>query len=315
MDRFEAMRTLVAVVDGGSLSAASRSLGMPLPTISRRVSDLETHLGSRLLVRTSRKLVLTEAGEAFTAVARRLLDDLADAERAASGEYREPRGALLVTAPIMFGKLHVAPVVHDFLAAYPPVSVRLILSDQVIDLIDAHVDVAIRIGRLPDSRLIGRQVGQVRWMCCASPDYLARQGEPEHPERLIEHDCIAFEGLQSHRNWVFGHGETERAFPIRPRFSVNTADAVVAAAVAGLGIARLMTYQVAAAIAGGRLVPILRAWDDRPTPVNLIHQPQPVQPLKRRAFLDFVAPRLSATLADVDRQTRSDDIVSASTTR
>lgn len=124
MDRFEAMRTLVAVVDGGSLSAASRSLGMPLPTISRRVSDLETHLGSRLLVRTSRKLVLTEAGEAFTAVARRLLDDLADAERAASGEYREPRGALLVTAPIMFGKLHVAPVVHDFLAAYPPVSVR-----------------------------------------------------------------------------------------------------------------------------------------------------------------------------------------------
>ncbi len=300
MDRFEAMRTLVAAVDGGSLSAASRSLAVPLPTISRRISDLEAHLGSRLLVRTSRKLVLTEAGEAFTAVARRLLDDLADAERAASGEYREPRGELLVTAPIMFGKLHVAPIVHAFLAAYPPVSVRLILSDQVIDLVEAHVDVAVRIGRMPDSQLIGRQVGHVRWIVCASPDYLARRGEPAEPEALTGHDCIAFEGLQNHRNWTFGQGAGERSVPIRPRFSVNTADAVVEAAAAGLGIARLMSYQVAAAIAGGRMVQILRNQDSRANPVNLVHQPQPVQPLKRRAFLDFVAPRLSLALAKIE---------------
>lgn len=300
MDRFEAMRTLVAAVEGGSLSAASRSLGVPLPTISRRISDLETHLGSRLLVRTSRKLVLTEAGEAFTAVARRLLDDLAEAERAAAGEYREPRGELLVTAPIMFGKLHVAPVVHAFLAAYPPVSVRLILSDQVIDLAEAHIDVAVRIGRLPDSQLIGRRVGEVRWICCASSAYLARRGEPQDPDTLIDHDCIAFEGLQSHRRWAFGNGATERSVPIRPRFSVNTADAVVEAAAAGLGVARLMSYQAAAAIADGRVVPVLARWDDRPTPVNLVHQPQPVQPLKRRAFLDFVAPRLSLALARIE---------------
>ncbi len=159
MDRFEAMRTLLAAVDGGSLSAASRALNTPLPTISRRVSDLEAHLGAQLLVRTSRKLILTEAGEAFVGAARRVLDDLAEAERAANGEYRAPRGELLVTAPIMFGKLHVAPIVDAFLAAYPEVTVRLVLSDGVIDLVEAHVDVAIRIGHLPDSDLVARRAG------------------------------------------------------------------------------------------------------------------------------------------------------------
>jgi DNA-binding transcriptional LysR family regulator len=299
MDRFEAMRTLMAAVDAGSLSAASRALAVPLPTVSRRISDLERHLGARLLVRTSRKLILTEAGEAFTATARRLLDDLADAERAANGEYREPRGELLVTAPIMFGKLHVAPLVHAFLAAYPPVSVRLILSDQVIDLVEAHVDVAVRIGRLPDSQLIARQVGEVRWVVCASPDYLARRGEPADPEALAGHDCIAFEGLQTYRQWSFGGDAAERMVAIVPRFSVNTADAVVAAASAGVGVARLMSYQAAEAIAAGRLVPILRAWEHGPAPVSLVHQPQPVQPLKRRAFLDFVAPQLTLALAGI----------------
>ncbi|MBY0583141.1 MAG: LysR family transcriptional regulator, partial [Sphingomonas sp.] len=199
MDRFEAMRTLVAAVDGGSLSAASRMLGVPLPTVSRRVSDLEAHLGTQLLIRTSRKLILTEAGAAYIASVRRVLDELGEAERAASGEYRAPRGALLVTAPIMFGKLHIAPIVHDFLAAYPDVTVRLALADTVVDLIENHVDVALRIGQLPDSSLIARRVGHVRWVVCASPDYLARRGIPQTPAALAAHDCIAFEGLQTYR--------------------------------------------------------------------------------------------------------------------
>lgn len=301
MDRFEAMRAFVAAVDGGSLSAASRALGAPLPTVSRRVSELEAHLNAQLLVRTSRKLILTEAGEAFAAVARRLLDDLADAERAASGEYRSPRGELLVAAPIVFGKLHVAPILHAFLAAYPDVTVRLVLSDQMIDLAEAHVDVAVRIGRLPDSDLIARHVGHVRWLVCASPDYIARRGEPATPEALADHFCIAFEGLQTHRNWPFGGGATARSVAVQPRFSVNAADAVVDAAVAGLGIARLMSYQVANAISHGRLVTILRAYADDVAPVNLVHPSQRIQPLKRRAFLDFVLPRLTQTLAEVDR--------------
>ena len=299
MDRLAAMHTLVAAVDAGSLSAASRTLNTPLPTVSRRVSDLEAHLGAQLLVRTSRKLILTEAGEAFVAAARRLLDDLADAERAASGEYRAPRGELLVTAPIMFGKLHVAPIIHAFLAAYPEVTVRLVLSDQVIDLVEAHVDVAVRIGRLPDSDLIARQVGHVRWLICASPAYLARRGEPVTPEALADHDCIAFEGVQSYRNWTIGSGAAARSIAIRPRFSVNTADAVIEAAAAGLGIARVMSYQAATAISVGRVATVLHGLSIDPIPVNLVHPSQRVQPLKRRAFLDFVVPRLTGSLASV----------------
>lgn len=301
MDRFEAMRTLVAAVDEGSLSAASRMLGTPLPTVSRRISDLEAHLGAQLLVRTSRKLALTEVGEAYVAVARRLIDDLHDAERAASGEYREPLGELIVTAPIMFGKLHVAPLVHAFLVAYPKVSVRLVLSDGVIDLVDAHVDVAVRIGRLPDSQLLARQVGTVRWLICASPDYLRDHGEPTEPAALADHDCIAFEGLQQYRSWPIGSSANSQSITIRPRFSVNTADAVVEAASAGLGLARLMSYQAASAIADGKLTPVLRNWDADPVAVTLVHQPQTIQPLKRRAFLDFLAPRLTLALGGIEK--------------
>lgn len=301
MDRLEAMRTLIAAVDGGSLSAASRALGTPLPTVSRRVSDLEAHLGAQLLMRTSRKLVLTEAGDAFVASARRIIDELGEAERAASGEYREPRGELIVTAPILFGRLHIAPIVHDFLAAYPQVSVRLVLSDSVIDMVEAHVDVAVRIGRLPDSDLIARTAGHIRWVLCASPAYLARAGEPETPEALADHDCIAFEGLQTFRSWTVGSGSEARTVQVRPRFSVNTAEAVVEGAVAGLGIARVLSYQAAGAIGGGRLRPILRGGAADPIPVSLIHQSQRVQPLKRRAFLDFAAPRLTIALAEIER--------------
>lgn len=296
MDRFEAMRTLLAAVDGGSLSAASRAMNTPLPTVSRRVSDLEAHLGAQLVVRTSRKLLLTEAGEAYVAAARRLLEDLSDAERAASGEYRVPRGELVVTAPIMFGKLHVAPVVHAFLGAYPDVSVRLVLSDSNIDIVETHVDVAVRVGQLPDSELVARQVGHIHWVLVASPDYLARRGEPAEPEDLVSHDCIAFEGLQTRRAWRIGAGALARSVTIRPRYSVNTADAVVEAAAAGLGVARVMSYQAATSVGACRLVPVLADQGYEPLPVHLMHRRQRSQPLKLRAFLDFVAPRLKLAI-------------------
>ena len=302
MDRFEAMRTLLAAVDGGSLSAASRTLNSPLPTVSRRVSDLEAHLGAQLVVRTSRKLLLTEAGEAYVGAARRLLEDLADAERAASGEYRVPRGELLVTAPIMFGKLHVAPVVHAFLAAYPDVTVRLVLSDSTIDIVESHVDVAIRIGALPDSELIAKQLGNIRWGLYASPDYIARRGVPADIDSLENHDCIAFEGLQVRRTWNLNVGADSRTVPIHPRFSVNTADAIIDAATAGLGIARVMSYQAELSVSDGRLVPVLEHIGYVPVPVNAVHRRQRSLPLKQRAFLDFVAPRLKAALDRIERQ-------------
>lgn len=302
MDRFEAMRTLVAAIDTGSLSAASRTLGVPLPTVSRRVSDLEALLGAQLVVRTSRKLLLTEAGAAYVAAARRVLEDLAEAERAASGEYRAPRGELLVTAPIMFGKLNVAPIVHDFLAAYPDVSVRLVLSDWVIDLVESHVDVALRIGSLPDSALVARRVGEIRWVLCASPDYLRRRGEPRTPDDLSDHDCIAFEEFQRHREWPLAGANGIQQIAIRARFSASTADGVIDGAVAGLGIARVMSYQAAPSVRDGKLVSILSDCAPPPLPVQLVYAPHPQQPLKLRAFLDFIAPRLQERLRAIAEQ-------------
>jgi len=299
MDRFDAIRTLLAAVDGGSLSAASRKLGMPLPTVSRQVSELEARLRTQLVIRTNRKLLLTDAGSAFVAAGRRVLEELEEAERAAAGEYRIPRGDLLVTAPIMFGKLHVTPVVLAFLAAYPEVNVRVVLFDHVIDLVENHVDVAVRIGHLPDSGLVAARIGEIHWVICASPAYLSTRGTPVAPDDLAQHDCIGFEGLQMVRTWPFGRGTNARTVAIRPRFAANTADAIIEAAIAGIGIARLTSYQAVEAIRDGRLVSLLRGYSPEPLPVHLVHTGPPLVPLKMRAFLDFASPRLKASLADI----------------
>lgn len=297
MDRFEAMRTLIAAVDGGSLSAASRTLGIPLPTVSRRVSDLEAHLRAQLVVRTSRKLLLTDAGQAFVATCRRILDELDEAERAATGEYRLPRGDMLITAPIMFGRMHVEPVVLDFLKAYPDINVRMVLADHVVDLFENHVDLAVRIGPLPDSSLVATRLGAVRWVVCANPAYLAERGTPARLEHLAAHDCIAFERLNNIDVWTFRKGLDTVAVPIRPRFAINTADGAINAALAGAGIARILSYQVAAEIADGRLVPLLRDFEPKPFPVHLLHTGQAIMPLKLRAFSDFATQRLRDRLA------------------
>jgi len=312
MDRFEAMRTLLAAVDGGSLSAASRTLNLPLPTVSRRVSDLEAHLRSQLVVRTSRRLQLTDAGAAFVESARRVLEELAEAERTAMGEYRTPRGELLVTAPIMFGKLHVAPVVQEFLAAYPEVTVRLVLTDGVIDLVDHHVDVAIRIGKLPDSALIARRVGAIRWVTCASPEYLRRRGTPEKPEDLLDHDCIAYEGLELEREWPFSGPNGTFDVKIRPRYSVNTGDAVINGTLAGLGICCVLSYQVADLIRDGSLVSILNDWASSQFPVQIVNTARPYQPLKLRAFLDFATPKLEERMRRIAERYKSKGINAAS---
>ncbi len=296
MDRFEAMRTLVAAVDGGSLSAASRKLGVPLPTVSRRVSDLEAHLRAQLVVRTSRKLLLTDVGQSFVATCRRVLDELDQAERAATGEYSMPRGDMVITAPIMFGRMHVEPVVLDFLKAYPEINVRLMLADYVLDIVEHHVDLAVRIGALPDSSLVATRLGTVRWLTCASPAYLAERGRPESVDALAAHDCIAFERLYSTDVWTFRKGADTVAVPIRPRFAVNTADGAIDAALAGAGIARILSYQAAEAIKAGRLLVVLPDVQPEPLPVHLVHTGQAIMPLKLRAFADFATPHLKDRL-------------------
>jgi DNA-binding transcriptional LysR family regulator len=295
MDRFDAMATLIAAVDAGSLSAASRALGMPLATVSRKVSELEEHLRTQLVVRTSRGLALTEAGRAYVAASRRILDEIEDAERGASGEYRAPRGHLAITAPIMFGRLHVEPVVLDFLKAYPDINVRLALADHNVNLVEDRVDVAVRIGSLSDSSMVAIRLGAVNWVTCASPQYLHARGMPETPEALSRHDCVMFEGLYSGHLWSFGRGKQAIALPIGPRFAVNTADAAIAAAIASAGITRVLSYQVSAAVAAGALRLILRSFEPEPLPVHLVYPGQSLLPLKLRAFLDFAAPRLKAS--------------------
>jgi DNA-binding transcriptional LysR family regulator len=296
MDRLDAMKTLIAAVDGGSLSAASRALNMPLATVSRKVSDLEAHLQTQLLFRTSRKLMLTEAGQAYIAASRRILDEIDEAERAASGEYRAPRGHLTVTAPIMFGRLHVAPVVLDFLKAYPEITVRLILSDEVVGLVEGHIDAAIRIGRLSDSNMVATRLGKIRWITCASPEYLAAKGRPEAPDELENHDSIMFDGVYSSNLWTFGSGEEAVVQPIKPRLAVNTADAAIAAAISGAGITRVLSYQVALPVTDGALELILRRFEPDPMPVHLVHAGHTLLPLKLRAFRDFLGPRLKNRL-------------------
>ncbi len=297
MDRFEAMSTLLAAVDGGSLSAASRTLGMPLATVSRRVAELEARLRTRLLVRTSRRLSLTQAGAAYVAACRRILDDIDEAERAAAGEYRAPRGDLTITAPLVFGRTQVQPILLAFLEAYPEINARLVLADQVMNLVEHHVDAAIRVGRLPDSSLTATRLGAVGWVTCGSPDYFSARGAPATPEDLRDHDCIAFEGLYAPSAWTFAGAGGEVIHAVRPRYGVNAAEAAIAAARTGAGVTRVLSYQVAGAVKAGELQLVLRDFESEPLPVSLVHGGGPLLPQKLRAFLDFSVPRLKASLA------------------
>lgn len=296
MDRLDAMTVLLAVVEAGSLSAASRQLRMPLATVSRKVAELESHLGAQLLTRTNRRIQLTEAGRSYVEAAREILARVDEAERVAAGEYTTIKGDLTMTAPIVFGRLHVLPVVVDFLKANPEVDMRLSLGDRLVNFTDDHIDVALRIGNLPDSNLIATRLGTIRRVVYASADYVARHGAPGDPRALAGHDCITFEGLMSNRTWSFVDGKGEISAPIRSRLAVNTAEAAVDAAVAGLGLTRVLSYQAARAVADGHLVPVLEAFEHPALPVQLVYLPQGHVPMKLRAFVDFAAPRLRTVL-------------------
>lgn len=296
MDRIDAMRIFIKVVETGSLSAAARALHSPLPTVSRKITDLEESLGVWLMTRTNRNIVLTDAGHQYISDARDILERLDEAERRVSGEYLAPKGELAVTAPIVFGRLHALPVISDFLKAFPAINMRLTLSDRNISLADEHIDVALRIGELPDTNMIAIRVGQVRNVVYASPDYLRRNMPPEHPRDLDKHQCVAFEGVQSAGYWLFRDDKKAIAVPIRPRLSVNTAEAAVDAAVNGLGLTRVMSYQARKSLDQGLLVPLLEHFELPAFPVHLIYLPNGVLPLKLRVFLDFAAPRLRSAL-------------------
>jgi DNA-binding transcriptional LysR family regulator len=298
MDRLEAMTIFVAAVETGSFSAASRKLGIPLPTVSRKVSELEEHLKSRLLIRSTRKLSLTDAGASYLAAAKRILDDVDSAETQAAGEYTAPRGELIITAPITFGRFHVLTIVNDFLKAYPEINIRMSLSDRAVNLSEDNIDMAVRIGTLPDSSMIATRVGSVRRVVVGSPEYFARYGIPKALTDLVDLTCVTFDALNGNSSWVFpGKGRSANQ-PVRPtcRLNINTAESAIDAAIAGIGVTHVISYQVAKPVSEGKLQVVLQEFEPEPMPVHLIHAAQGRLPLKMRSFLEFAAPRLRKSL-------------------
>lgn len=284
------------MANAGGFSAAGRELGIPLPTISRRVIELEETLGARLFHRTTRRVELTEQGKTFFAACQRVLDDLKDAEEALGGEYRTPKGELSITAPVGLGRLHVQPVALEFLATYPEVNLKLLLVDRVVNFLEEHIDAALRIADLPDSSLVARALGHIQMLVCASPKYLRQRGKPTHPRELIEHDCIAWSTLLPANSWWFRENDADVTFPIRVRLSTTISESALAAAESGLGLLQTTSYQAASALHDERLVRVLSEYDCAATPVSLVYPSSRLVPLKLRAFLDFATPRLSRRL-------------------
>ncbi|MBX3607213.1 MAG: LysR family transcriptional regulator [Piscinibacter sp.] len=296
MDKLESLHVFVAVAQAGGFSAAARALGLPVPTVSRKVAELEEALGVRLFERSTRSVVLTEVAQPYFESCRRLLDDLRDADEAVSGSHRAPKGELTITAPVGFGRQHVQPVALEFMRAYPEIDLRLQLVDRLVDLVDEHVDVALRISELPDSSLAARPVGHIRMIVCASPAYLQQHGVPRHPSELGGHSAILWSSLGARKAWLFRDEGQDTMFPIRVRLTTTLPESAIDAAQAGLGLTQVASYQAEAAVRAGTLVPVLREHESAPTPVSLVHPSNRRVPLKLRAFLDFAAPRLSERL-------------------
>src|SRR3984893_14799688 len=214
MDRLDAMSVIIAVTETGSFSAASRKLGTPVATVSRRVSGLETRLKAELFQRSSRKMMLTDAGRSYIEACKRIIEQVDDAERQVSGEYRIPKGDLAVTAPWGLGHMHLLPIAVEFLKAYPEIALRLVLTDRVVNTVEENIDVSIRIGTLPDSSMIATRIGSVRLVLCASPSYLAARGCPTEPADLCNHDCITVDNVAAPRSWKFVKDSREIAATI-----------------------------------------------------------------------------------------------------
>lgn len=291
MDHLETLRTFVAVADSGGFARAAKQRASSAPAVTRAISTLERRLGTPLLLRTTRSLRLTEAGESFLADCRRILGELDAAEAAVTGVRDEPRGLLAITAPTMFGRRHVAPLLLEFLSNHAEVSARAFFADRVVHLIDEGFDVALRIAPLPDSSLTAVPVGSLRRVVVASPSYLARAGEPKVPADLARHQAIGFnlDGPAA-APWIFANPR-EPGMP-QQRLVVNAIDVKIAAACAGHGLARALAYQVTDEVQDGRLRLLMVAHEPPPVPVHLVYPAGRMAAAKVRSFVGFAAERL-----------------------
>ncbi|WP_437597861.1 LysR family transcriptional regulator [Sorangium sp. So ce590] len=292
MDRLDTLRVFVAVAEEEGFAPAARRLSMSPPAVTRAISALEERIGTRLLHRTTRVVRLTEAGARFLADCKRILGELEEAEASAAGSHAALRGQIGVTAPVMFGRMFVAPVVFDFLARHPRVSARTLLVDRIVDMLDEGLDVAVRIAHLPDSSLTAIRVGSVRRVVCASPGYLAARGAPAAPADLAQLDTISFSPTGAPAEWSFASGaRVEKVLP-PSQLLVNTADVAIAAAVAGRGLARVLSYQIGPELRDGRLSIVLPAFEPPPVPIHVVHAEGRRAAARVRAFVDFLVERL-----------------------
>lgn len=289
MDRLEAMRIFLTVAETSGFAEAARRLRLSPPSVTRAVAALEERLGTSLFQRSTRHVRLTQAGQRFLMDARRILADLEEAEASAAGDHGVPRGELSLTASQMFGRIHVAPLVQDFLEVYPQVSARLLLLDRVANLIDEGFDLAVRIAHLQDSSLRAIRVGHVRRVVVASPAYLERHGTPRHPNDLVQHRAVMFSAGMAIDDWVFRDG-----LHVAPpaRFHVNSSEVAINAAIAGQGVTRVLSYMVAPALAAGKVKIVLQDHELPPVPVQLVHAEGRRTSAKVRAFIDFAVERL-----------------------
>jgi DNA-binding transcriptional LysR family regulator len=304
MDRFQTMSVFVAVAEEESFARAARRLGMSPPAVTRAVSALEEHLGVKLLTRTTRYVRATDSGLRYLESTRRLLGEANEADEAVAGMHAAPRGQLSVTAPVMFGSMHVMPGIVDYLVRYPEVSVSAVFLDRVVNLVEEGLDVGVRIGELPDSTLRAIPVGLVRRVVCASPNYLAQHAKVKTPRDLAKHAVIASTAASAAVDWRFGSGKTSGGklaahyfVKLKPRLTTTNNEAAIQAALQGFGIARLMSYQVAEHVAGGRLKRILVADEPPPLPIHVLYREGRLASGKVRSFVDLLVERLRADKA------------------
>lgn len=297
MDKFRTMQTFLAIAEAGSLSAAGRLLAEPLTNVSRHLTQLEHHLGCTLVNRTSQKMVLTPEGQEYLNSARIVIEEMERVEALIKEVITGYYGRILVTAPITLGKYHLLPVISEFLDAHPKVNARLEFVDRAMDLIEEGVDVAVRVGKLGNSGLLSIHVGNVRPVVCASPDYIAKRGKPTSVAELAKRDCIVFHGAFGDFRWTFSSAALGRhSVRLCPRISVNTIEAAISAAEDGMGITRVLSYQVSSSIQAGRLVEILPEFDDTQIPVHLLRLPNRQARALVQEFFHFSARRLRARL-------------------
>ncbi|WP_413624834.1 LysR family transcriptional regulator [Luteibacter sp. Lutesp34] len=292
MDQLHLMKVFVGVGEEESFAAASRRLDLSPAAVTRAIGALEEQLGVKLLTRTTRSVRLTEPGRRYLDDCRQILASIAEANDAVAGENAAPRGHLSVTASVLFGKAFVMPCIVRYLKEYPAVEVSAWLLDRTMNLMDEGIDVAVRIGHLPDSGMRAIRVGQVRRVLCASPEYLAQHGVPEHPADLLHHTVIAASGISPRVDWKFGGTDDATSVRMHPRLTVTSNDGALLAAVSGLGIARLLSYQVNEDVAAGRLRLVLESYEEEPWPVHILHRETRFGSAKVRAFIDMLAQHL-----------------------